>query len=219
MARSWRRNLYLGALIAGMLGLVAGCSTGVKPIDLTYVPSSPAQEVSGNPANLTYGVTPFIDARSQKEFVAEISWPAGKDRYKPTRPLGVIVADGVIARLKSAGLKARLLDQPWDLKADGLKPGWPDVVIGGRIDRFWATTNTGDIVHNVRTDIKLHIVVGTPHGDRILYEKSIIGTANDTRALAFSSWVKNTLQDVYSAVINEFFKNGLLLTQLESVRR
>lgn len=219
MTRSWRRNVPLGLLSAGLLLFLAGCAGGIRSIDLTYVPTSQPEKVTGSIAELTYGVTSFVDARSQKEFVASIPWPSGNVEYKPTKPLGDVVADAIVERLREAGLKANRLPDAWDLKADGLKSNWPDVVIGGRIDRFWATTNTNDTVHKVKANINLHIVIGTPHGDRILYEKSIIGTVDDTRVLGYEKWVTSALKDTYSAAIDQFFRHQLLLTTLESVHR
>src|SRR3972149_951054 len=156
--------LMLGSFVA-LMGCVA---TGVQPIDLSYVPAAPPEKADAEISKLTFGVAQFIDARSQKEFVAEIPWPAGKAQYKASKPLGAIVAEAVGKRLEAAGLKVVQLGEIWNLELGSLKENWPDVVIGGRIDQFWATTNTDDTIHKVDADVSLHMVVATPRGKRAL---------------------------------------------------
>ncbi|HLC27042.1 MAG TPA: hypothetical protein VJM80_09750 [bacterium] len=207
--------LMLGSFVA-LMGCVA---TGVQPIDLSYVPAAPPEKADAEISKLTFGVAQFIDARSQKEFVAEIPWPAGKAQYKPSKPLGAIVAEAVGKRLEAAGLKVVQLGEIWNLELGSLKENWPDVVIGGRIDQFWATTNTDNTIHKVDADVSLHMVVATPRGKRALYEKGIIGRADDTRFVSYVSQVKSALNNTYSASVDEFFKDSLLMRQLRTVGR
>lgn len=220
MTRLRPGSFHLFLLVVGSLVALWGCAqTGIFPIDLSYTPSAPAAKAEPDVAGLTFGVAQFIDARSQKEFVAEIAWPAGKVQYKPTKPLGTIVAEAVGKRLETAGLKVVQLGEPWNLVPGSLKDNWPDVVIGGRIDQFWATTNTNDAIHKVDADVNLTLIVATPHGKRILYEKGIIGRADDTRLLSYESRVKSALSSTYSTSIDEFFKDSLLMRELKTVRR
>ena len=220
MTRIRSGNVRFLILVLGSLAALWGCArTGVLPIDLSYTPSAPAAKAEPDVARLTFGVAQFVDNRQQKEFVAEIPWPSGVAQYKPTKLLGAIIAEAVGKRLEAAGLKVVQLGETWNLEPGSLKDNWPDVVIGGRIDQFWATTNTNDAIHKVDADVNLTLIVATPHGKRIIYEKGIIGRADDTRLLSYESRVKSTLSNTYSTSIDEFFKDSLLMRQLSTVRR
>ena len=213
MTRIRSGNVRFLILVLGSLAALWGCArTGVLPIDLSYTPSAPAAKAEPDVARLTFGVAQFVDNRQQKEFVAEIPWPSGVAQYKPTKLLGAIIAEAVGKRLEAAGLKVVQLGETWNLEPGSLKDNWPDVVIGCRIDQFLATTK-------VDADVSLTLIVATPRGKRIIYEKGIIGRADDTRLVSYESRVKSALSNTYSTSIDEFFKDSLLMRQLSTVRR
>ncbi|MBI2370414.1 MAG: hypothetical protein HYV08_09315 [Deltaproteobacteria bacterium] len=203
MRGQWARGIG-GALIGGLVVLLAGCATTeVRPMDLFYTPP-PGRAAPVRP--VTVGVAQFTDVRAERRYIGRVyatTPPVIRYYEMASRPVPRIVAEGVARALEAAGYRTNVLPDVWDLNPATLQAFWPEVVVGGKVEEFWAETS-GDVVTGpLRVRVRFTVAVAARTPPRLLWSQTLAAEETATATAPYDHDLRLVLTEVFQRLVDQ----------------
>ncbi len=198
----------LATLCVSVLLLLAGCAEkGPIFLDIAYRP--PAGTDLGSPA-VTIGVSRLRDARGLAPSVlGKRTVASGLENDLITKGT---VADLVTARLKDAvkahGMAVKEV-APWDMTLEGMPAGGYDLLLGGEIESFWLDSVSVPFKTNVKTSVRLKIVVGEAAEKKIIRVIDVNSKIEEDVLYSLEE-LNNMLSEALSSALEQIFKDDVL---------
>jgi hypothetical protein len=190
-----------------MLVLLCGCGAGkVYLIDLQYVPQVPPSLKSGP---RTVAVAPFVDRKSgAHEIGIRKKLDGSLDRFTTGRlSVNEAVRRAVEGFLRENGFRVMEIQQ-WDLTAESLSTIAADLVVGGRIGRFWSTAESMAGRTVVRTETVLTVYLGKPQERKVI--RQTVEISREVTQIVFSpEKVEALFNESLSEIIESAFEKLL----------
>ncbi len=200
-----------------LLMSLTGCATQKGPLLMSDIQYLSPEGMVAAASKIVVGVSPFKDVRGKPASVLGV-----KKSTSSSSEVDLVIqstgADMVTARFKDA-LKARgfaVKDVPaWDMTSEGVKADGVDVLISGEIKSLWVETVTSILSVDLKADAQLRMVAADVSDKKIL-RATTVSSSLDRKNIAFSfEYVQQTLSEVLSAAMNQFFDDEEIKKKLK----